>query len=804
MIENQFQTTPASTPEKIGFEVIRSSVATYISTPGGRKHLHYMAPSADRNKVEKLRMETGEMMKIRQSGQSLPLGRLNEIDNWLAQCRAAQTVLNPEAFPVIQEHARQARIVYHFLENAKEEAPSLFQTAGKLTLLRDLESSISRIISDQGTVRDDASPELTSIRSKLNRQKESLRNTIQKIYKRTAGEGMASDEGPTLRSGRMVIPVLAEYKRKVEGFIHDVSSSGQTVYLEPAETLQINNDIRQLESAEKREIELLLQNLTDQVREHRAPLSQNEEILGELDLIRARTLAAEQWNGVIPRFSDDSILSIRDGKNPVLLLKALQADVNPNHHVVPLDLEINQEERGIVISGPNAGGKSVALKTAGILICMHQTGIPVPTDANSTLPLFTEIFLDMGDEQSIEQDLSTFSSRLKWMKKTLDRLDRNGLVLIDEAGTGTDPEEGGALYQSFMEEVIERNAMLVATTHHGALKVFAHDHPRLANGAMEFDQKTLTPAYRFRKGTPGSSYAFEIANRMELPQLLIERARTLIGEQRDRMADLLQNLEEQLQETLESRERYRKLSLRAEEEERNFREKSEEFDRNREQKLDEAWREADRIMQQANRKIEEAVERIVHTGREDREEIRKVREELSNHKQNIRDQIRKRPLKRSSDSKGEAPKVGDFVRIEKGDTVGELVEHNGDQAVVLAGGLKIKTDFQKLVKSKPATKTSKTDRWKASATVSRHLPGQVSTTLHLRGMRGEEAVKKLTHYIDHAVARSLHEVDIIHGKGDGILKKLVHEHLETRKEVESFQLAPLERGGAGCTIVQLK
>ncbi|MEX2600555.1 MAG: endonuclease MutS2 [Balneolaceae bacterium] len=804
MAENKFHTTPASIPEKLGFESIRSFIGRQIATPGGRICLDSMRPSADLNRVEKLRLETGEMMKIRQNGQSLPVSRLEEIEDWLAQCRAAGTTLKPEAFPPIREHARQARILYHFLESTKEETPNLFQLAENLIPLKELESSISRIISDQGTVRDDASPELVSIRSQLNRQKESLRNTVQKIYKRIAGEGMASDEGPTLRSGRMVIPVLAEYKRKVEGFIHDVSSSGQTVYLEPSETLQINNDIRQLESAEKREIELLLKKLTSQVREQRGPLSRNSEIVGALDLIHARTLAAEQWDGVIPRMSKERSLRIRDGKNPVLILKTLQGDVGPGHTVVPLDLEIIPDERGIVISGPNAGGKSVALKTAGLFVCMHQSGIPIPADANSTLPLFSGIFLDMGDEQSIEQDLSTFSSRLKWMKEALDRLDRNGIVLIDEAGTGTDPEEGGALYQSFMEMVIKRNAMLIATTHHGALKVFAHDHPQLANGAMEFDQKTLTPAYRFRKGTPGSSYAFEIANRMDVPGRLIERARTLIGEQRDRMADLLLSLEEQLQEALESRERYRELSRKAEEEKKNFKEKSDELARNRDQKLDEAWREADRIMQQANRKIEKAVERITNSGRENRDEIRKAREELSGHKRKIRDQMQKRPVKRSPDRSSEVPEIGDHVRIEDGDTVGELLEKNGKQAVVLAGGLKIKTDFQKLVKSKPASPSSKTDRWKASATVSRHLPEQIATTLHLRGLRGDEAVKKLTHYIDHAVARSLHEVDIIHGKGDGILKKLVHEHLAARDEVESFDLAPLERGGAGCTVVILK
>ncbi|MEX0993997.1 MAG: Smr/MutS family protein, partial [Balneolaceae bacterium] len=471
----------------------------------------------------------------------------------------------------------------------------------------------------------------------------------------------------------------------------------------------------------------------------------------------------------------------------------------------PLDLEITGEEQGIIISGPNAGGKSVALKTVGILACMNQCGIPLPVDEESCLPVLSGIYLDMGDEQSIENDLSTFSSRLQWMRQTLDKLDPNGLVLIDEAGTGTDPEEGGALFQAFIEAILEQSARFIATTHHGALKVFAHDHPRIINGAMEFDQRTLAPTYRFRKGIPGSSYAFEIAGRMNLPKTLLNRSRQLLGDQRDRLADLLLSLEKKLKEAEEVQIKYKKLLRQAEEQEETYRTKSKELDRQRTAKLEEAYREADEIMKQANQKIEQAVEKITNLDQKDSDQIRQVRREVGEHKKQIHQNLtRKRDSPAESAAQKDTPVVGDRVRLADGDTAGELIEINGDQAVILAGGLKIKTNYHNLVKTTAQESKKKTEKWKSGSWTSSLTQKKVGPSLNIRGARGDEALKEVMHYLDNAIAAGFREVDIIHGKGEGILKKLVHEYLEQRREVAEFDLAPLERGGAGCTVVKLK
>ena len=804
MSEQTMITIPDSIPEKIGFESIIQAAGTYIYTPGGRTLLQDMTPSADPEKVKILRHQTSEMLKLLQEGVTIPLSHLEDIDEWLGLSRTEGAVLSLDAFPLIRAHARLGRVLRDFFDRLKNENPALWQITNHLQAVSSLEEAISRAVSDQGTLKDDASQALKSIRNKLNGKRQTLRNEIQKLFRKAQKDGMASDEGPTLRSGRMVIPIQAEYKRKVDGFVHDVSASGQTVYLEPVEALHINNDIRSLEAEERREIERILQELTNLVRKNLKTLKSNHKLISRIDLVHARTRLGMSWEGVIPERSDSQQWNIIRGRNPNLILKNRNLPKNRQEPVVPLDLEITGDEKGIIISGPNAGGKSVALKTTGLMSMMYQCGIPLPVQADSTLPVISGLFLDMGDEQSIEQDLSTFSSRLKWMKQTLDQMDNRSLVLIDEAGTGTDPEEGGALFQSFIEMVLEKQAVIIATTHHGALKVFAHDHPLLANGAMEFDQVTLAPTYKFRKGNPGSSYAFEIAGRMDLPGKLLKRSRALLGDQRDRMADLLLSLEQRLQEAEKAHNRYEKLRKEAEEKEKIYRKKAADFEQTKKEKLEEAYREADRIMKGANRQIEQAVEKITIEGKKSRENVRQVRREVADHKKIIRNKLRETGSRKQEIQQNQPPEIGDQVSISGSDTVGELVEVDDNNAVVLAGGLKIKTKFSNLEKSNPKKSgKGKAERWKA-ASYTQSLSGEaVKPSLDLRGMRGDDAVKELMHYIDNVVAGGLHEVDIIHGKGEGILKKLVHEYLDKRKEVKQFELAPWERGGPGCTVVKL-
>ena len=792
---------PESLSEKIGFTLVLRETLKKTYSPYGREELRDQTGTSNPDELQELLEMAREWMSILESEGTYPLTQTDDVREVLKDSKIEGSVLPLEAFPIVQSNARLARLIIRFFEKSEKEYSTLLQHVKKLTNLRDLEKEIEKVVTDNGLLRDDASQKLKSIRGKINRRKGQLRSTINNIMKRARKDGMTSDEGPTIRNGRMVIPIQAEFKRKVDGFVHDVSSTGQTVYVEPVEALQINNDIRELEAEEKREIDRIIRELTSKVREHSRPLINNCKIFGVIDALNARVTLGKNIGGSIPQISETGKLDLISAKNPNLLL--LPDDENETEEVVPLDLSLDANELALIITGPNAGGKSVAMKSVGLLCMMLQTGYPIPVHPDSTLPIISGLFVDVGDDQSIENDLSTFSSRLQWMNGTLNKVKPGSLVLIDEAGTGTDPDEGGALFQSFIENLIAMDVLIIATTHHGSLKVFAHEHPNVVNGAMEFDQKNLSPTYRFRKGVPGSSYAFEIADRMNIPVKVMDRARKLLGEQRDKMGDLLLNLEKRIQEAEATEKELSKLRDKAAEQEKTLRNKNEDFDKKRKKKLDEAYREADRIMQTANKRIEAAVEKIVQAGKEDRDVIRDARREIKETKKTIRKKKADMDISMDSSGPDKTPEVGEYVTIGDGGTSGEVVEISGSKATILVNGMKIKSSLKKIQPtSKPEKKKKKYKT--RSYGGSEDLDLQVKPKLDIRGFRGDEAVDALMHYLDNAVARGMQQVEIVHGKGEGILKKLVHEHLEKRQEVKKFEIAPWEHGGPGCTLVELK
>jgi len=797
----QMLTYPENSFRKIGFESIRKATLRKCFTPYGREELESMSPLREIDAVQKQLACSAEWLKLLQSGSNHPLSNLDEVREMLKQSRVIGSILPLSDFPIILDNARLARIIKQFFDRTEAEYSSLKKIVHRLVNLKPLEDAIQKVVTDRGELRDDASPELRKIRNRLNRERNRLRNTIQQVMKRAAKDGMTSDEGATIRNGRMVIPIQAEFKRKLEGFVQDVSSSGQTVYIEPVQALQINNEIRQLEAEEQREIERIIRQLTSEVRKYHEELELNCGHIGELDAIHCKVSMGMDMDGVIPIVHPERHLNLIRAKNPNLLLKNLGS--KEPEPVVPLNLELMHEEFALVITGPNAGGKSVAMKTVGLLSLMVQSGYPIPVQPDSTLPVLSGLFVDIGDDQSIENDLSTFSSRLNWMKKTLEMVEPGALVLIDEAGAGTDPEEGGALFQSFVEEIIEHGSRVIVTTHHGSLKVFAHEHEKVVNGAMEFNQENLSPTYRFKKGIPGSSYAFEIADRMELPADVMARARGLLGDQRDKMGDLLVNLERQMQESEETlAETHRRLK-EIEKREKIYLDKASNFENKRKKILERAYKDAEEIMRGANKRIEEAVEKIVQAGVEDKEKIKEARSDIRDAKKEIH--FNKEELEQEEEKpfrSDEAPSVGDYVLIGESDTSGELIDLSGKNATVLVNGMKIKSKVDKLVKTHPPKKQKKAPHLR-SYSGSENIDLSVSPRLDLRGQRGEEAIHELTLYLDKAVARGLREVEIIHGKGEGILQKLVNEYLEQRKEVKEFDIAPWESGGSGCTIVKL-
>ncbi|MDZ7808117.1 MAG: hypothetical protein U5K71_13530 [Gracilimonas sp.] len=540
---------PNSLLDKLGFEQIRIAALELTQSVRSEELLETLRPTSDRKRVELLTGQTAEMMEVIEDPDPFPLGEVPEIRDYLSASKAEGSLIPLPAFVDILKICAVTRRVKNFLKQRDKEHPELAKVSEGLIPMKDLEKSIKEKVTDHGELRDDASPELQSIRRKLNKRKSDLRGTINRAMSKAAKDGMTSDEGATIRNGRMVIPIQAEFKRKVQGFVHDVSSSGQTVYIEPVEALNMNNEIRQFEAEEQREIERILRELTNHVRNNREYIDQNTLYLAKIDVIAAKAKLTKKLEGQIPILAQKNYLSVKEAYNPILRLKNLNIRKKEDREeIIPLFLKMEEDERCLMITGPNAGGKSVAMKTVGLLSLMIQSGFGVPADPTSELPIFSGIFVDMGDDQSIEDDLSTFSSRLQWMRETIKDFEPGSLVLIDEAAAGTDPEEGGALFQSFIEKMLEQDCKVIVTTHHGSLKVFAHEHPMAVNGSMEFDQATLSPTYKFKKGIPGSSYAFEIAQRMKLDEDVLKRARVLLGEAKNKMESLITELETKSQQ----------------------------------------------------------------------------------------------------------------------------------------------------------------------------------------------------------------------------------------------------------------
>jgi len=796
---------PANTTEKSGFEHVREVTLRYARSDRARELLGDLLPASDRDTVSNRLGKTRELMQLAGAGESVPVSEMPDVRKALSRARPQGSVLDTASVLQVGLIVQTFRRVRQFFAQREERCPVWFEAISSTGVLKHLEDEIFTVLTDSGLVKDNASIELQQIRRSLNARRNDLRSTLNKVLRQAAKDGYLSEQEPTIRGGRMVLAIKSEHKRKIAGFVHDTSSTGQTVYLEPVDVLHINNDIRQLENDEQREIERILRILTTQIRDEIPAVAENAARLAELDAGMAIARLSADLDGVIPTLTEVTgslagPIHLIEARNPHLMLKVREAGTG--EAVVPLNLQLDRDENCLVITGPNAGGKSVALKTLGLHAMMVQSGYAVPLREGSVMPVFQSLCVDMGDEQSIDNDLSTFSSRLAWMKSTLERAADTSLVLIDEAGTGTDPEEGVALYQSLLEELISRRCRIIVTTHHGNLKVFAHNHPNAVNGSMEFDQHSLSPTYRFRKGLPGSSYAFEIAQRMGVSDSILKRSRELLGDTRNRLEHLIADLERMGQLAAASRIEADKELREARKLTAEYQQKNETLTRQRDQIREKALLEAKSIMQSANARVEDAVQRIVE-GKAAKKDIKQIRKELEAEKSAVDGALEDLREHREPKVLREPPKIGDSVKLSDGHSTGELVELDGKKAVVMVNGLRVKTHFKNLVKVQaPARK--KTPQVTVTVIGSADDDGLVrkaSPSLDIRGKRGEEAIAELTLYLDKAMSSGLGQVEIIHGKGDGILRKLVHNYLGGRKEVREFALAPWEQGGPGCTLV---
>lgn len=812
---------PTSLENKLGFDAIRERLKEACVSPLGQDYVEKIRFTDNAQLIDKLLRQTTEFKQIVQYEPDFPNSNYIDVRAHLSRARVEGLALTEAEFFDLKLALRTVQECLRFLsrhsdarqgDSKRDETgnfPFLRELAGPISLDKKLTDSLERVIDDRGNVRDSASPELASIRRRIIGEQANLRKRLDSILRQARQAGWIPDDlSLTVRGGRLVIPIAAEHKRKIKGFIHDESQTGQTVFLEPAEVFDANNEIRELEYEERREIYRILLALTDQIRPHLDDLRKAVNFLAQIDFIRAKAKLAVQLDASMPKLVERPLVNWTNARHPLLYLSF----VKQGKTVVPLQVRLDEKARILIISGPNAGGKSVALKTIGLLQYMLQCGLLVPMDDFSEMGVFQNLFIDIGDEQSLENDLSTYSSHLTSMKQFLIGANKRTLFLIDEFGTGTEPGLGGAIAESILEDLAKSGAYGVINTHYTNLKVMADKTPGLVNGAMRFDGEHLEPLYQLEIGRPGSSFAFEIAQKIGLPKGVIDRAKEKLGTQQVNFEKLLKELDIEKrvfsEKNLEISINQRKLAQQLAE----YTALKTRLDNEQKKIVNDAKLKAKTLVQEANQRIENTI-REIKENKAERTATKQVRQELERFEQK---ELKPepvlveapKPLEDEFENDNGAIAVGSYVRIAGQNAIGEVISLRGKDAEIRIGDLKSTVKLNRLEKVSRKTFKEATevrdDRPRSQGVDMNEKMQNFSFNLDIRGKRGEEALGEVDRFFDDALMLGYPELRIVHGKGDGILRTLVRNHLRGYKQVARMEDEHADRGGAGVTIVKMK
>jgi DNA mismatch repair protein MutS2 len=799
---------PSRFEEKIGFDKIRQLIANECISSMGKKFVEKIRFSSKREIIENMLEQIKEFKDILQFGKPFPSEDYIDMRDVLNELKIPGTYIEQESLFDLKTSLKTISAVYNYIKALDvEDFSSLHDLVKQLFFPEEIIFSAEKIIDDKGEIRDNASEKLAEIRQQImSKQRQVLRAT-RKAFELAKKSGWAPENAEiTIRNGRTVIPVKASDKRALHGFIHDESSTGQTVFIEPGESFEINNEIRELENDERREIIKILLKFTDFVRPYFEDLFRLYRFLGLVDFIRAKALFSIKTEAVKPVITSEKKLFLRKAVHPLLYL----SHKAQNKSIVPLDIVLTEENRILVISGPNAGGKSVCLKTTGLLQYMLQCGLLIPAKEDSEVFLFNKMFIDIGDEQSLENDLSTYSSHLLNMKFFIRNADINTLFLIDEFGTGTEPQLGGAIAESVLEELNKNKAFGVVTTHYTNLKIAAERNYGMINGAMLFDSKEMQPLFKLQIGKPGSSFTFEIAKKIGFPRYILEKAKKKTGVKAVSFDRQLQQLElEKLK--IEKREKELiKMEKSFKEAEQKYNNLKTKIDKNKKKILEEARIEALKIIEESNKAIEKTI-REIKEAKADKETTKALRQKLNLQKEKIKKLTGKNETAKKEHAKTVEAETkiapGDWVKIKDSDIIGELVSLDDDEAVVNVNNVILRTTADKLKKSdkKPqnAVPTYKSTQRNIINEINKKTVN-FNLSIDVRGKRAEEAISMIKKYIDDAILLNIGEVAILHGKGNGILRQIIREYLQTIDEIKYFGDAPVDMGGAGITRVYFK
>ncbi|NOS91049.1 MAG: endonuclease MutS2 [Cyclobacteriaceae bacterium] len=785
---------PKEFESKIGFDLIRHRLQDFCQSSLGMKRVNEMRFSSNFVFVKKLLEQTVEYQRIQQSGTPFPASHFFDPTDLFPTIAIEESFIEEEPLREIVLSLQAILDCKEYLNKAVELYPQLSQMSAQLTLSPAMVKMLASKFDDAGKIRDNASPELARIRKQLKDEEGKVRRLTDQLFRQAVRQGWVPEgASPTIREGRVVIPILAEHKRKMKGFIMDESATGQTIYMEPSEVLEANNEIRDLMHAERRELIRILRELTTQLRLNLPDVQQAFSFLATLDFIRAKVKFATEIDATLPQLKEHSDLNWMQARHPLLHLTLQKL----NKKVVPLDIDLTSENPFLLVSGPNAGGKSVCLKTVGLIQYMVQCGLLAPLDERSTVGIFERIFLDIGDQQSMENDLSTYSSHLRNMSYFLSHAQGRSLVLMDELGSGTDPNFGGGIAEAILATLIEKKVWGIATTHYYNLKLFAESTKGIRNGSMQFDTKNLEPLFCLELGKPGSSFALEIARKTGLPRQTIDRAEQIIGKELIGLESLMKNV---AQDKLSLEKRQREIQQKEKELSQaltRYESLADELETKKKEIINKAKTEASYLLKETNREIEKTI-RHIQENKANKQETRKVRTGLQ--------ELAKKVEPAQPVVVATTPivlKVGDKVRMIGQEVTGTILSIKGNSVVVQFGIIQSHLKLNQLVRSDlaepSATKSKRTFGVDLMSKQSTFVP-----SLDIRGKRVEEVAPLLEEFLDNAILLSQAELKILHGKGEGVLRKVVREQLKKVKAVASVKDEHVDRGGDGITVVVLK
>lgn len=785
---------PDNCQERLGFNEVRQMVHQHCLSTMGQALVAKMQMMTKYDQINKFLRQTSEFKSILVNQEPLQISTFFDIKILAEKIRVEGSYLMEDEVFQIYASLQTVFSVLRFFDERKEIYPNLEALFEHLPIERDILKKIETVLDAKGKMKPNASPALQEITAAIAKGEQEVRKKMDAIYKMAVGKNWVADGSLTIRDGRMCIPILAENKRKLKGFIHDESASGQTVYLEPEEVFNLNNKLRDLEFDKRREIIKILIELTNQLRPYTPLLLSYHGFLTKLDFVRAKALFAIDIDANMPVLINEPKTKLVNAKHPLLML-SFAAEKKT---VVPLNIHLNDGLRIVLVSGPNAGGKSVCMKTVGLLQMMLQTGLLIPVDESSEMGIFNQIFADIGDDQSIESDLSTYSAHLTKMRYFVAHATPKTLVLIDEFGTGTDPQFGGPMAEAVLQVLNNKKVRGVITTHYSNLKLFAGDTEGLENASMLFDNSKMKPLYVLDLGKPGSSYAFEIAQNIGLQPEVLQLAKDKIGTNQNSIDALLVNLEKEKRQIYETKvtlanQQNKVKNLVADNEKLKLF-----LEENKKVLIKEAKLEAQNIVKEANKLVENTIAQIKQK-QADKEVTKQLRQNLQ--KSIVKNEVKeeRKPVVKIEHSE---IVVGDWVQLINTETSGQVLEINRDNLVLALGDLRsvVKRNRVQKISNKQAKKVVQSNSFsgRISEAITNFKP-----ELDLRGMRGENALQEVENYLDKAIMLGFPSIKLIHGKGDGILRKLIREYLKKYKEVKRIEDEHADRGGDGITYVYL-